>query len=64
MLSIGTFSIKGIGLFVLSYGRLMEEFIAAQRLTVLNDGEQGPTYQAANGSPYIDVWSSKGLQEI
>ena len=42
----------------------MEEFIASQRLTVLNDGEQGPTYQAANGSPYIDVWSSKGLQEI
>ena len=32
----------------------MEEFIAAQRLTVLNDGEQGPTFQTANGS-YIDV---------
>jgi len=36
-------------------GRLMEEFIAAQRLTVLNDGEQGPTFQTANGSSYIDV---------
>ena len=36
-------------------GRLMEEFIAAQRLTVLNDGEQGPTFQTANGSSYIDA---------
>ena len=36
-------------------GRLVEESIAAQGLTVLNDGEQGPTFQAANGSLYIDV---------
>ena len=36
-------------------GRLMEEFIAAQRPTVLNIGEQGPTFQTANGSSYIDV---------
>ena len=35
-------------------GRLMEEFIAAQRLAILNDGEQGATFQTANGS-YIDV---------
>ena len=36
-------------------GRLMEEFIAAQSLAVLKDGEQGPTIQKANGSFYIDV---------
>jgi hypothetical protein len=36
-------------------GRLMEEFIAAQRLTVLSDGEQGPTFLTANGSSFIDV---------
>ena len=36
-------------------GRLREEFIAAQRLAVLNDGEQGPTFHTANGSSYIDV---------
>ena len=33
----------------------MEEFIAAQRLTVLNDDEQAPTFQTANGASYIDV---------
>ena len=33
----------------------MGNFIAAERLIVLNDGELGPTFQTAKGYSYIDV---------